>query len=96
MQAAATLGARAVAGARGHARMRKSEPVNVTKKLICPLSRRPPRPWRWRPVPQHVDAELSFCANTFVRESILADVPRAYSECEAVEYRTPVPSLQGY
>ena len=42
------------------------------------------------------DAELSFCANTFVRESILADVPRAYSECEAVKYRTPVPSLQGY
>ena len=43
-----------------------------------------------------LDAELSFCANTFVREAILADVPRAYSECEAVEYRTPVPSLQGY
>ena len=32
MRAAATLGTRAVAGARGHARMRKSEPVNVTKK----------------------------------------------------------------
>ena len=36
MHAAATLGARAVAGARGHARMRKSEPVNVTKKLFHP------------------------------------------------------------
>ena len=34
MRAAATLGTRAVAGARGHARMRKSEPVNVTKKFF--------------------------------------------------------------
>ena len=34
VHAAATLGARAVAGARGHARMRKSEPVNVTKKFF--------------------------------------------------------------
>ena len=34
MHAAATLGTRAVAGARGHARMRKSEPVNVTKKFF--------------------------------------------------------------
>ena len=33
MRAAATLGTRAVAGARGHARMRKSEPVNVRKKF---------------------------------------------------------------
>ena len=31
MRAAATLGTRAVAGARGHARMRKSEPVNVSR-----------------------------------------------------------------
>ena len=37
MHAAATLGARAVAGARGHARMRKSEPVNVTKKFFVIL-----------------------------------------------------------
>ena len=35
MRAAATLGTRAVAGARGHARMRKSEPVNVTKKFFA-------------------------------------------------------------
>ena len=34
MHAAATLGTRAVAGARGHARMQKSEPVNVTKKFL--------------------------------------------------------------
>ena len=34
MRAAATLGTRAVAGARGHARMQKSEPVNVTKKVF--------------------------------------------------------------
>ena len=34
MRAAATLGTRAVAGARGHARMQKSEPVNVTKKFF--------------------------------------------------------------
>jgi len=31
VRAAATLGTRAVAGARGHARMRKSEPVNVSR-----------------------------------------------------------------
>ena len=35
VHAAAALGTRAVAGARGHARMRKSEPVNVTKKFLC-------------------------------------------------------------